>query len=74
MLPNIKTCENWYSNLSENLIVDRVDKIARVNSIRITKSFKFTLILYGVEVRSDVDIIILNAPAQSIYREVYECI
>ena len=34
MLPNINTCENGWSNFSENL------RIARVNSIRITKSIK----------------------------------
>ena len=34
MLPNIKTCENGWSNLSEN---QSVMAIARVNSIRIIK-------------------------------------
>ena len=43
-------------------------KIARVNSILITKSINlqlFTLILYGVGVRCDVDIFKLTASAQS---------
>ena len=49
-------------------------KIARVNSILITISIDlqlFTLILYGVGVRYDIDIFKLTASAQSIYREVY---
>ena len=49
-------------------------KIARVNSILITKSINlvlFALIMYGVEVRCDVDIFKLTASAQSINREVY---
>ena len=49
-------------------------KIARVNSIIITKSIDFqlfTLILYGVGIRCDVDIFKLTVRAQSIYREVY---
>ena len=49
-------------------------KIAWVNSIHITKSINlqlFTLILYGVDVRCDVDIYKLTASAQSIYKEVH---
>ena len=44
-------------------------------SILITKSFNlqlFTLILYGLRVRCDVDIFKLTASAQSINREVYD--
>ena len=49
-------------------------KIDQINSILITKSINlqlFTLILYGVGVRCDVDIFKLTARAQSINREVY---
>ena len=49
-------------------------KIARVNSILITKSINlqlFTSILYGVGVRCDVNIFKRTTSAQSIYREVY---
>ena len=49
-------------------------KIARVNSILITKSINlqlFTLIIYGVGVRCVVDIFQLTASAQSINRQVY---
>ena len=50
-------------------------KISRVNSILITKSINlllFTLILYVVGVRCDVDLFKLTDSAQSIYREVYD--
>ena len=50
-------------------------KIARVNSILITKSINlhlFTLILYDVGLRCDIDIFKLTASAQSINREVCE--
>ena len=46
-------------------------KIYRVNSILITKSIDlllFTLILYSVGVRCDVDIVKLTGSAQSVYR------
>ena len=46
-------------------------KITRVNCIIITKYINlqlFTLILYGVVVRCDVDIFKLTATAQPIYR------
>ena len=49
-------------------------KIYRVNSILIAKSINlqlFTLILYGVGGRCDVDNFKLTASAQSIYRKVY---
>ena len=48
-------------------------KIARVYSILISKSINlllFTLILYGVGIRCDVDIFKLTASAQAIYRDV----
>ena len=53
LFPNIKTCENVWSNFSENLRIVRGIKIARVNSIHITKYINlqlFTLILYGIGV------------------------
>ena len=49
-------------------------KIARVNSILITKSIDlqlFTLILSGVGVRCDVDIFKLTASTQSNCTEIY---
>ena len=49
----------------------RGNKIARGDSIRITKIHQFTLILNSVAVRYDVDIFKLTARAQPIYREVY---
>ena len=55
-------------------IENRGIKIARLNTILITKSIDlqlFTFILYGVGVRCDVDTFKLTASAQSIYREVY---
>ena len=47
-----------------------IDKIARINSIRLTKIYKFTLILFGVGVCFDVDVFKLTARAHSIYRAV----
>ena len=44
-------------------------KIARVNSIRNTKSINL-LLFYSVEVRCDLHIFKLTARAQSIYREI----
>ena len=44
------------------------DKIARNLRHQISQ---FTVILFGVEVRYDVDILKLTVSAQSIYREVY---
>ena len=49
----------------------RGNKIARVNSIRITKSINLLQFCTGVGVRRDVDIFKLTARAQLIYREVY---
>ena len=49
-------------------------EICRVNSILITKSINlqlFTLILYGVGVRCNVDIFKETASAQTIYRGFY---
>ena len=46
-------------------------KIARVNSILITKFIN--LQLFTLRVRCDVGIFKLTASAQSIYREVYAC-
>ena len=53
ILPYIKTCENGWSNFSQNLRNHGI-KIDGVNSIPLTKSINFelfTLILYGVGVR-----------------------
>ena len=74
MLPNINTCENGWSNLSENLriVQFRVVEITRFLSPKSINLQLFTLILYGVGVRCDVDIFKLTASAQSIYREVNE--
>ena len=44
--------------------------IAWVNSIRITKSINLLLILFGVGVRCDLDIVKLTARVQSIFRKV----
>ena len=55
---------------------NRCIKIARVNSILITKSIIFTVIYFNfytvLGVRCDVDIFKLTASAQSINREVYD--
>ena len=49
----------------------RDNKIARVNSVRITKSINLLSYRAGVQVRFDVGILELTARTQSIYREVY---
>ena len=51
MLPNIKICENGWSNFKENLRLDGI-KIARVNPIRITNSIN--LLLFCTVLRSAV--------------------
>ena len=47
-------------------------EITRLLSPKYINIHLFTLILYGVGVRCDVDIFKLTASAQSIYREVYD--
>ena len=54
---------------------NRSIKIARDNSVLITKSINlqlFALIFYGVGGSCEVDIFKLTASAESIYREVYD--
>ena len=73
MLLNIKTFKNGWSNFSENLRIVRL-KVVEIKVFLSPKSRNlqlFTLILYGVGVRCDVDIFKLTASAQSIYRNVY---
>ena len=68
MLPNIKTCNNRWSNLSENL------RIVALKFLKLTTNLQLsTLILNMLVVRCDVDIFKLTASAQSINREVYAC-
>ena len=65
-LQNITTCENGWSNFSENLRSVAI-KVPEFSSIRITKSINLLQFLTGVGgVRCDVDIFILTAT----YREV----
>ena len=64
MLPNIRTCDNRWSNFLENL------RVVAMNLFEF-QFYQFTLILYSVGVRWDVDILKQTARAQSIYREVY---
>ena len=64
MLLNTHTCENGWSNFSDNPWVVAI-KFAWVHSVRIT--YQFPKILYGVGVRCYVDIFTLTARAQSIY-------
>ena len=72
MLPNIKTCENRWSNFSENL------RIVDLKLLELTRFLSPNLSIYSnlhsvctvLGVRCDVDIFKLTASAQSIYREV----
>ena len=64
MLPNINTCENGWSNFSENL---RVMAIKWLNSHH--QIHQITLILYGVEVRYEVYIFKLTT--QKVYVSIY---
>ena len=72
MLPNIKTCANWWSKFSENLkiVALKLFELARFLSPNLSIYKLSTLILYGVRVRCDVDIFKLTASAQSTNREV----
>ena len=72
MLQNINTCENGWSNFSGNLLIVAL-KLLEFNSILMTKILlidQFTLILYGLGVRCDVDTLKFTARAQSTNREV----
>ena len=69
MLPNIKSGKNQWSNFSKSK--GRGDKICYSKLNSRYQIYQFTLILYGVAVRCDVDIFKLTASAQSIYREIY---
>ena len=66
-----KNMRKWMVKFLRKL-QSRGDKIARVTSILIIKINQFTLILYGIDVRCDVDIIKQTARTQSIYREINE--
>ena len=73
MLRNIKTCENGWSNFSENLRSIALKFLESYHQI-----YKFTVIYFNLvqcprsEVRCDVDIFKLTARAQSINREAYD--
>ena len=71
MLPNIKTCENGWSNFSENLIIVAIKLLELLNSYH--QIYPFTLSLCGVGVRCDGDIFIPTARLQSICGEIYDC-
>ena len=72
MFPNIKTCENGWSNFSENL------RLVALKLIELTRLLSQNLSIYsyllsfcmGLGVDCDVDIFKLTASAQHIYREV----
>ena len=55
---NLQKCMFEFLEKFENLGI----KIARINSIIITKSIKFTLILYDVEVRCNRGRFFVNSP------------
>ena len=58
MFSNIQTCENGWSNFSENLRIIALKLL--INSILITKPINlqvFTLILYGLGVRCDLRLV-----------------
>ena len=68
MLPNIITCENGWSNFSENLRVMHGDKIAGWNSIA-TQNLRNYINFARCWGPSYVGIFKLSASSQSIYRE-----